>query len=977
MQDASPLRFGLYRLDPKDERLWRGEQVVRLTSEAFQVLWQLTTRSQQLVTKDELFALVWPETAVSDAALTSLIHELRHALQDNPRHPAYIETVHRRGFRFLQAAQSEQSEREPAAALSVISTPTPYVVGRQAELEQLWGWLQRALRGDRQMVFVTGEPGIGKTTVVSALARRLAGEASVWVGQGQCIEYYGAGEAYMPVLEALGRLCRAPQGEQLIALLRRHAPTWLAQMPSLLDATELEALQRAVAGATQARMLREMAEAVEAITAERPLVLILEDLQWSDYSTMELLAALARRREAARLLVIATYRPVDVLVYELPLGRVKQELQLHGQCQELALEFLSEVAVEAYLAERFTDGAAPARSLPGLATFMHRWTDGNPLFMGTLADALVQQGVISQVGNQWVLRRLPEEVEINIPATLRHLIEQQLGQLSPEEQSLLETASIVGAVFSAAALTQAGEAVESVEAVCEGLARRSQFMRAVGTAVWPDGTVAACYGFIHALYREIAYGRVPAGRRVRLHRQIGERLEAAYGEQAATIAAELGAHFEQGQDYAQAVHYWRLAGSRAAANSTYREAVTCFEQALAALAQLPEHRNTLEQAIELRLELRNALHPLGEQERVGENLRIAEALAKRLGDAPRLGRIACCQCIYFSNIEAYDQAIAAGQQALTQGVTSSAFDVEIVAQTLLGAVYCHVGDFHQALEVSQQATALLTGEHRFAHFGQVALPALISRSFMIWSLAELGSFAEGHAVAKEALQLVEAIEQPYSRALALSSVGLLDRRQGAWSLAIPSLERGMSLCRTASIPHLFPQAASILATTYIYADRMAEALILLEQMLECVTPGSRMLNLGLVLTELSEAILLVGRVEEAEALAERLCQLSRSHTGHGFQAYAYRFLGELAMRRDPQEIEQTKSHYQKALTLANALDMRPLQAHCHRGLGALYSQCGQTKQARVELSQAVQLYRDMEMMFWLPQVEAALQICLA
>jgi predicted ATPase len=268
------------------------------------------------------------------------------------------------------------------------------MVGRQAELDQLNGWLAGALNGERQVVFVTGEAGIGKTTVLAALVAHLAGEESLWVGRGQCIEQYGAGEAYLPVLEALGRLSRTPQGERLVALLRQHAPTWLIQMPALLDAAEREALQRAVTGTTQSRMLREMAEALEAITAEMPLVLILEDLQWADYSTVELLAALARRREAARLLVLATYRPVDVLVGQHPLHRVKQELQLHGQCQELALALLQQTAVDDYLAERFANGVGSAPSLPGLASLIHRWTEGNPLFMVTLVDELVKQGIL-------------------------------------------------------------------------------------------------------------------------------------------------------------------------------------------------------------------------------------------------------------------------------------------------------------------------------------------------------------------------------------------------------------------------------------------------------------------------------------------------------------------------------------------------------------------------------------------------------
>jgi predicted ATPase len=230
-------------------------------------------------------------------------------------------------------------------------------VGRDAELAQLHKWLEKALSGERQIVFVTGEPGIGKTTLVETFLHRAATDESMWIGRGQCIEHFGAGEAYLPVLEALGRLCRESEHDRLMEVLHQHAPTWLVQMPALLSAAELEALQRKMSGATRERMLREMAEALEVLTAERGLVLWLEDLHWSDYSTLDLLASLARRLEKARLLVLGTYRPVDVIVREHPLKTVKQELELHGHCEELALELLPEGAIAEYMAVRFSVGA--------------------------------------------------------------------------------------------------------------------------------------------------------------------------------------------------------------------------------------------------------------------------------------------------------------------------------------------------------------------------------------------------------------------------------------------------------------------------------------------------------------------------------------------------------------------------------------------------------------------------------------------
>jgi tetratricopeptide (TPR) repeat protein len=243
---------------------------------------------------------------------------------------------------------------------------------------------------------------------------------------------------------------------------------------------------------------------------------------------------------------------------------------------------------------------------------------------------------------------------------------------------------------------------------------------------------------------------------------------------------------------------------------------------------------------------------------------------------------------------------------------------------------------------------------------------------MAWSLAELGGFAEGYSLGEEALQVAEAFEQPYSIVVALTFVGLLARRQGALPMAIPVLERGLALCQTANIPHLFPHTASILGTVYVLAGRIVDTLPLLDQMLECVAIGSRMMNLALVLTELSEALLLVGRVDEASALVARLLDLSRTHTGRGYQAHAYRLLGEVARRHEPPDVDQAASHYRRALALAEELGMRPLQAHCHRGLGTLYTANDQREQARTALSTAIEMYRAMDMVFWLPQTEAVL-----
>src|SRR5262245_36976573 len=285
-----------WRVDWPNECLWHGEAMVRLPPKAFGVLRLLVGQTGQLVTKEVLLRTVWPQTMVNHAVLTNCIGELRKGLGETALAPRFIQTGHRRGYRFIgRLPPVAPSTLPPSSPSPARATAPPLLVGRERELTDLHQWLERVRQGARQTVFLTGEPGLGKTTVVNAFVTDVAGAGDVLVARGQCIEHYGAGEAYLPVLEALGRVCQEPRGAALLPVLEQHAPTWLAQMPGLLNAKALQAMQGRVVGATQQRMLRELTEAVEVLTSSRPLLLVLQDLHWSDYATLDLLTYLARR----------------------------------------------------------------------------------------------------------------------------------------------------------------------------------------------------------------------------------------------------------------------------------------------------------------------------------------------------------------------------------------------------------------------------------------------------------------------------------------------------------------------------------------------------------------------------------------------------------------------------------------------------------------------------------------------------------
>jgi DNA-binding winged helix-turn-helix (wHTH) protein len=398
------------------ERLWKGSQAIRLRPKVFAVLEYLLRRPGLRVTKEELIEALWPGTFVGDSVLKVVVRQLRKALGDDPKHPRFIETAHRRGYRFIGAiAALPQSETPalPHASLSAAAPPQT-VVGREEALSRMRTCLHKTLRGQRQILFVTGEAGIGKTALVDAFVQSLVLEGTIRTVRGQCFEQYGTSEAYLPVLEAIGQLCR--ENAKVVDVLRTNAPMWLLQMPSLLSASDREMLNREMSGATHERMLREMSGTLEALTADRPLVLILEDLHWSDYSTLDLISYLARQPQPAPLMLIGTYRTAELIVRRHPLNAVKRELLAKQQCEQLPLEDLSEKAVATYLAIRFPGNRFPTK----LAASIHQRTEGNPLFMVNAVDYLVAEKLIDLREDSWELVADMENVQVGVPDSLKY-----------------------------------------------------------------------------------------------------------------------------------------------------------------------------------------------------------------------------------------------------------------------------------------------------------------------------------------------------------------------------------------------------------------------------------------------------------------------------------------------------------------------------------------------------------------------------
>jgi DNA-binding winged helix-turn-helix (wHTH) protein len=579
--------FAPFRLDTVNQCLWRrrdkgDDERILLTPKAFAVLRYMVEHAGRLVTEDELLEAVWPDTFVQPQAVKSQLFDVRRALGDNPKTPLFIETLPKRGYRFIAAVNESR-----AAALAVPSKSAQNtLVGRDRELAELGACLRTTLVGQRQIVLVTGEPGIGKSALIDAFQDRSASDVpGIRIARGQCVEGYGGKEAYYPMLEALGQLCLGSEADFVVQTLAAQAPTWLVQFPALVKPEHRELLPREILGATRERMLREIGEALETITSRTPLLLIFEDLQWVDHSTVDLLSALARGRASAKLMLIVTYRPVDLVLSNHPFKGLKQDLLVHQLCREIALEPLREAEVTEYLTARSSETSLPA----GLAWFIHRHSEGNPLFMVAALDHMTQRGLISRENGSWQLRVALEEVALEVPETLREMIEAQIERLSADEQRALEVASVTGAAFStgvSAAATNFNP--EDFEDLCERLSRRHHIVRSAASQQFPDGSVSPRYEFVHALYREVFYRRQGLGRRAKLHRRIGERLESLYSGRLSEIAPELAHHFEEGSDWPRAVKYLRLAAETTRRRFAHPEAAVLLRHALELASKLPE-----------------------------------------------------------------------------------------------------------------------------------------------------------------------------------------------------------------------------------------------------------------------------------------------------------------------------------------------------------------------------------------------------
>ena len=825
-------------------------------------------------------------------------------------------------------------------------------VGRERELATLTDLLTQATEGRGQVVGIVGEPGVGKSRMCYEFLRSsLAHPWPILETQGTA---YGQAIPYLPIIDLLkgyfrleGRDDPPTVRDKLTAKLRGlddplipTAPAFLTLLDMPVEDREWQALD---APQRRQRTLDAIKRLVVWESQWHPLLLVVENLHWIDAETQAVLDTLIESLPAARLFLLTTYRPE----YQHGWGNKSSYTQL--RLDPLPRERASEL-LKALMGD--DAGLQPLKQL------LIERTEGNPFFLEENVRTLVEiQALVGKRGAYRLAQALPS---VQVPATVQAVLAARIDRLAAEEKRLLQTAAVIGTQVPFPLLQAVAELPEGLRT---GLAHLQDAEFLYETSLFPE----LAYTFKHALTQEVAYGSLLQERRRTLHARIVEALEALYADRLAEQVEHLAHHALRGEVWDKAVTYCRQAGARAYDRALFREAVAYFDQALQALEHLPEPGDTRGLAIELRLALARPLWALGEYGRPVALLGEAETLARASTIGAGLQVLARMATVLRITGDP-DGAIAAGQQALALAteLTDSALQVE--ASYNLGQAYFVIGDFGRAVELLQRS---VEAEDRASGWPGTDL-RIQFRAWLAHALSMLGAFAEGRRHGEEALRLATLQGRGATAIIVHNQIGLLYLAKGDLEHAIGVLDQGLALCRASGHRTDLRLITAGLGYAYALQGRLAEGRALLG---EAISEDIRM---GALATHsrrfarLSEVCRLAGCGDEAWQHARQALDLAQQHKERSSEAHALHQLGAVQAHASPPDVAQAEAYYQQALALAEELGMRPLQAHCHFGLGTLYMQIGRRKQARAELSTAIELYRAMDMVFWLPQAEAAL-----
>ena len=631
---------------------------------------------------------------------------VRRALEKQPAQRYQSVRELRQGLRDLgEALQEGTMESEIAAAVPAVA-PSPRSVGRDRELRDLRAAYQACSGGRGVALCITGEPGMGKTTLVEDfLASLTVKPAACWILRGRCSERLAGSEAYLPVLEPLESLVESDARDLVVRLMKEKAPTWYVQIAPVAagaDASFAAVLADAKV-ASQERMKREFTVFFQELSRRRPVILFCDDLHWADLSTVDLLSYLGSRCDALRLLVLATYRPSDLQVGKHPFLQVQRELQSRGLCREVPLDFLGEQDIARYLELEFPEHHFPSL----LVSLVRSRTEGNPLFVVDLLRDLRDRGVIAEQDGHWVLAQSPQQIQRELPESIRAMVARKLDRLEEPDRRLLDAAAVQGQQFDSATVARVLDLdVSLVEDRLENLGRLHRLVRALEGKELPDGTLTQRYGFVHALYQNTLYGALPARRKAAWSAAAAEALLASRGPDSGRVALDLAYLLEAARQFDRAADQFLVAAGHAASLCANEEAALLASRSIACARKSggPERLPRLLAAAECLGRLYMTLSRLPEALAAFE---LAERTAAEIGDPETHVNAICSAALVLFNTRQADKTREYAGRALEIARAAGSERAAAAAEVVLGLERLSIGDTDAAEERFRRSVPIL------------------------------------------------------------------------------------------------------------------------------------------------------------------------------------------------------------------------------------------------------------------------------
>ena len=830
-------------------------------------------------------------------------------------------------------------------------------VGRDIELEQLRNAQQLAGEGRSQLVAIVGEAGVGKSRLVREFVRSQL--TTGWLVLESNSISYGRATPYLPVSQLLKDYFKINIHDSTQSIRQKVKAKILALDPSLQEAIpalydlldsldETDPFRSLDLAQHRQQTYRAVTRLLLSECSVQPVVVVFEDLHWNDSLSLGLLNEVAVDAQDARLLLLVSYRP-----------EYRDEWKNRPNYRQLHLDPLVSKSLAEFLEALL--GCDP--SLPPLMSFLAERSNGNPFFVEEITRQLADTAVIE--GARGTYRLAKPFSSIDVPPTVQAVLSARIDALPIADKHLLQEAAVIGHNVPFALLHAiCGLPEDELRALLSNL-QAAEFLYL--TQLFPD----LRYTFKHALTHDVTYSGVLHETRSSIHARVVAAMERLYADRLGEQVERLAYHAVRGELKEKAVHYLRQAGGKAAARSALMDARVSFEQALSVLKTLPENRATMEQAFEIRLELRPVLRQLGEGRQMLEHLREAEAISERLEDNLRRGRVCAFMTTVLSTFDELEEALVTGNRALEIARRQGDLRLRILSSSYLGQTHYYRGEYEHAVELAAEDLAALPAEWAHEYFGMAVPASVFSRVWLVMSLAELGRFAEATKYAEEAIQLAEPTRHVHTLGFAYFCASMSYLLKGDWAKARLLIEHWIGAYVGPQLsPSLFPWAVASSAWALTQTGEGGEAFNRVrqaEELLERQAAREIGQHHSWAYGALSRACLLLGRIDDAWRLGYRSAEASRHLPG--FAAHALQLLGDIKTHPDRFDAESGAVHYREALAIAKLRGMNPLVAHCHLGLGKLYRRVGKPEHARENLGAATAMYREMGMDFWLEQPE--------